>query len=199
MTTIESAPVFLAAEGPSGAGIVVSAGGIPLLVSGEADAATNAETQALLRSADQPQHPRRADRRRVLLPHRRAQIGRYQPPVRSERQEGRDVAQHVGALLPVEDGAHGRTRGGRRHGGGGAACPTCRRRSSAATWTRSRSGSRRRTTPNRRSAPTPSSFRIGRCTGSSSTSTRRPRFSPIPRGAARSWPPSPGSSPRRSR
>jgi sulfonate transport system substrate-binding protein len=54
MTTIESAPVFLAAEGPGGAGIVVSAGGIPLLVSGEADTATNAETQALLRSATSP-------------------------------------------------------------------------------------------------------------------------------------------------
>lgn len=54
MTTIESSPVFLAAEGPSGAGIAVRSGGIPLLVSGEADAATNAETQALLRSASSP-------------------------------------------------------------------------------------------------------------------------------------------------
>ncbi len=54
MTTIESAPVFLAAEGPAGAGIVVSGGGIPLLVSGEADTATNAETQALIRSATSP-------------------------------------------------------------------------------------------------------------------------------------------------
>jgi NitT/TauT family transport system substrate-binding protein len=54
MTTIESAPVFLAAEGPSGTGIAVSGGGIPLLITGEADAATNAETQALLRSATSP-------------------------------------------------------------------------------------------------------------------------------------------------
>jgi sulfonate transport system substrate-binding protein len=54
MTTIESAPVFLAAEGASGAGIVLSAGGIPQLVAGDADAATNAETQALLRSATNP-------------------------------------------------------------------------------------------------------------------------------------------------
>jgi NitT/TauT family transport system substrate-binding protein len=53
MTTIESAPVFLAAEG-AGSGIAVSGGGIPLLVSREADAATNAETQALLRSATSP-------------------------------------------------------------------------------------------------------------------------------------------------
>jgi sulfonate transport system substrate-binding protein len=50
MTTIESSPVFLAA-GPAGSGMVLSAGGIPQLVAGEADAATNAETQALLRSA----------------------------------------------------------------------------------------------------------------------------------------------------
>jgi NitT/TauT family transport system substrate-binding protein len=53
MTTIESAPVFLAAAGP-GSGIDVRSGGIPLLVSREADAATNAETQALLRSATSP-------------------------------------------------------------------------------------------------------------------------------------------------
>jgi NitT/TauT family transport system substrate-binding protein len=54
MTTIESAPVFLAAEGRSGAGMALNAGGIPQLVSGEAEAATNAETQALLRSAANP-------------------------------------------------------------------------------------------------------------------------------------------------
>jgi sulfonate transport system substrate-binding protein len=54
MTTIESTPVFLAAEGQSGAGMVLNPGGIPLLVSGEAEAATNAETQALLRSAANP-------------------------------------------------------------------------------------------------------------------------------------------------
>ena len=54
MTTIESAPVFLAAEGAAGAGIVLSAGGIPQLVNGDADAATNAETQALLRSTANP-------------------------------------------------------------------------------------------------------------------------------------------------
>jgi NitT/TauT family transport system substrate-binding protein len=54
MTTIESAPVFLAAEGSSGAEISISAGGIPQLVSGDADAATNAETQALFRSVASP-------------------------------------------------------------------------------------------------------------------------------------------------
>ena len=55
MTTIESGPVFLAAEGPAGAGLVIKSGGIPLLMSGDADAATNAETQALLRSATNPE------------------------------------------------------------------------------------------------------------------------------------------------
>ncbi len=54
MTTIESAPVFLAAEGAGGAGIVLRAGGIPVLVAGDADAATHAETQALLRSTANP-------------------------------------------------------------------------------------------------------------------------------------------------
>jgi ABC-type amino acid transport substrate-binding protein len=54
MTTIESAPVFLAAAGPSSGGMILNPGGIPQLVSGEAEAATNAETQALLRSAASP-------------------------------------------------------------------------------------------------------------------------------------------------
>jgi ABC-type nitrate/sulfonate/bicarbonate transport system substrate-binding protein len=53
MTTIESAPVFAAAEELGGAVRVVS-GGIPLLTSGEADVATNAETQALIRSVADP-------------------------------------------------------------------------------------------------------------------------------------------------
>jgi NitT/TauT family transport system substrate-binding protein len=54
MTTIESAPVFLAAAGPGGAAMALNTGGIPQLVSGEAEAATNAETQALLRSNANP-------------------------------------------------------------------------------------------------------------------------------------------------
>src|SRR5213593_2512504 len=52
MTTIESAPVFVAAE--QSAAIRVSSGGIPQLIDRTADAATNAETQALLRSAAAP-------------------------------------------------------------------------------------------------------------------------------------------------
>jgi NitT/TauT family transport system substrate-binding protein len=51
MTTVESLPVFLAAQGRP---VVVSAGGIPQLIDGTADAATNSETQALLRSVDAP-------------------------------------------------------------------------------------------------------------------------------------------------
>jgi len=54
MTTIESAPVFVAAEGPSGAVIRLSSGGIAQLVSNSADAATNASTQAVLRSVANP-------------------------------------------------------------------------------------------------------------------------------------------------
>ena len=54
MTTVESIPVFLAAEARSGTRIVVTSGGIPQLVDGSADAATNSETQALLRSVASP-------------------------------------------------------------------------------------------------------------------------------------------------
>lgn len=53
MTTVESAPVFMAAEAGAG-GIVLTSGGIAQLVDGSADAATNSETQALLRSVAAP-------------------------------------------------------------------------------------------------------------------------------------------------
>ena len=54
MTTIESAPVFLAADSAPDVSIQLRAGGIPMLVDGTADAATNSETQALLRSVAAP-------------------------------------------------------------------------------------------------------------------------------------------------
>jgi NitT/TauT family transport system substrate-binding protein len=54
MTTVESAPVFLAAQGAAAEMTLVS-GGIPLLVDRTAEAATNAETQALLRSVANPE------------------------------------------------------------------------------------------------------------------------------------------------
>src|SRR5262245_20361784 len=54
MTTIELAPVLLAANGLYRGPITVVNGGIPALVAGEVDAATNAETQALRVSADDP-------------------------------------------------------------------------------------------------------------------------------------------------
>jgi sulfonate transport system substrate-binding protein len=53
-TTIESAPLFVAAEGPAGASLRVSSGGIPQLVNLEADVATNSSTQAVLRSIANP-------------------------------------------------------------------------------------------------------------------------------------------------
>jgi sulfonate transport system substrate-binding protein len=55
MTTVESAPVFLAAQGASGRQMALIGGGIPLLVDRTADAATNSETQILLRSVDHPE------------------------------------------------------------------------------------------------------------------------------------------------
>jgi NitT/TauT family transport system substrate-binding protein len=55
MTTVESAPVFLAAQSAAGREMALTGGGIPLLVDRSADAATNSETQILLRSVDNPE------------------------------------------------------------------------------------------------------------------------------------------------
>jgi ABC-type nitrate/sulfonate/bicarbonate transport system substrate-binding protein len=54
MTTVESAPVFLAAQRVGAAAMTLTGGGIPLLVDRTADAATNSETQILLRSVERP-------------------------------------------------------------------------------------------------------------------------------------------------
>lgn len=54
MTTIELAPVLLAANGIYPGHVTVVNGGIPNLVRGEVDAATNAETQLLRQSVDDP-------------------------------------------------------------------------------------------------------------------------------------------------
>jgi sulfonate transport system substrate-binding protein len=54
MTTVESAPVFLAAQRVGEAAMPLTAGGIPLLLDRTADAATNSETQILLRSVERP-------------------------------------------------------------------------------------------------------------------------------------------------
>ncbi|MEP7309823.1 MAG: ABC transporter substrate-binding protein [Acidobacteriota bacterium] len=54
MTTIETAPIFLADEGPAGAGFNVISGGIRNVVNGSAHAGTNAETQMLLVTAANP-------------------------------------------------------------------------------------------------------------------------------------------------
>ena len=52
--TVESAPVFLAAQGAADREMTLTGGGIPLLVNRTADAATNSETQILLRSVESP-------------------------------------------------------------------------------------------------------------------------------------------------
>jgi len=54
MTTIELAPVLIAANGLYRGQVTVINGGIPELMRGEVDAATNAETQLLRRSIDDP-------------------------------------------------------------------------------------------------------------------------------------------------
>jgi ABC-type nitrate/sulfonate/bicarbonate transport system substrate-binding protein len=50
LTTIETLPIYLAAD----EGIELTGGALPLLTAGKADAVTNAETQALLRSTANP-------------------------------------------------------------------------------------------------------------------------------------------------
>lgn len=54
LTTIETLPIYLAADGPAGGTIELSGGAIPALTAGKVDAATNAETQAILRSIADP-------------------------------------------------------------------------------------------------------------------------------------------------
>jgi sulfonate transport system substrate-binding protein len=54
MTTLELAPVLVAANGLYRGQVTVINGGIPELMRGEVDAATNAETQLLRRSVDDP-------------------------------------------------------------------------------------------------------------------------------------------------
>lgn len=54
MTTIELAPVLVAANGGYRGTVTVINGGIPNLMRGEVDAATNAETQLLRQSIDDP-------------------------------------------------------------------------------------------------------------------------------------------------
>ena len=139
MTTIESAPVFLAAEGPAGAGIVVSGGGIPLLVSGEADTATNAETQALIRSATSPNI-------RVVLTvaecyyrivaRRSSGIARLSD-LKGKKSGRRSTRPPTTSCRRWRAQPESRRPTSRRWR---CRLPTCRLRSRAATWTRSRLG-----------------------------------------------------------
>jgi NitT/TauT family transport system substrate-binding protein len=55
VTTIETVPIYLAAEGPLRDAITLTGGAIPLLTEGKVDTVTNAETQALLRSSANPE------------------------------------------------------------------------------------------------------------------------------------------------
>jgi len=54
LTTIETLPVWLAAEDPAGAPVAISGGGIPALMAGAVDLATHAETQAVRYSPQDP-------------------------------------------------------------------------------------------------------------------------------------------------
>src|SRR5258708_6172785 len=54
VTTIETLPIYLAAEGPLAGALELTGGALPLLTEGKVDTVTNAETQALLRSTANP-------------------------------------------------------------------------------------------------------------------------------------------------
>jgi len=54
VTTIETVPIYLAAEGPLAGALELTGGALPLLTEGKVDTVTNAETQALLRSTANP-------------------------------------------------------------------------------------------------------------------------------------------------
>src|SRR3954451_2292886 len=54
LTTIETLPIYLAAEGPLAGALELTGGAIPALTEGKVDTVTNAETQALLRSTANP-------------------------------------------------------------------------------------------------------------------------------------------------
>jgi hypothetical protein len=102
VTTIETVPIYLAAEGPLRDAITLTGGAIPLLTEGKVDTVTNAETQALLRSTANPDI-------RVILTvaeysyHRRAPFVRHCDRIRSARQEDRHAVEQFGSLLHRED------------------------------------------------------------------------------------------------
>jgi sulfonate transport system substrate-binding protein len=55
LTTIETLPIYLVEREPVGGAIELSGGAIPSLTAGNVDVATNAETQAILRSTANPE------------------------------------------------------------------------------------------------------------------------------------------------
>jgi len=55
LTTIETLPIYLVERERTGEGIELSGGAIPSLTAGKVDVATNAETQAILRSTANPE------------------------------------------------------------------------------------------------------------------------------------------------
>jgi sulfonate transport system substrate-binding protein len=54
LTTIETLPIYIAADSLAGDAIELSGGAIPALTAGKVDVVTNAETQAILRSVNDP-------------------------------------------------------------------------------------------------------------------------------------------------
>ena len=114
-STIELAPVLLAAHELGAQRVVVKNGGIPSLFEADAaDLATNAETQALRRVGRPPRPAHRAHGRRGLLPRRRAAIRGRADARRPARQADRDRAEHVVRVLLVQDPRDGGSEARRR-------------------------------------------------------------------------------------
>jgi len=55
LTTIETLPIYVAAEGPLAGALELQGGALPLLTAGKFDVVTNAETQAVLRATANPE------------------------------------------------------------------------------------------------------------------------------------------------
>jgi NitT/TauT family transport system substrate-binding protein len=142
-STIELAPVLLAAEELGAQRVAVKNGGIPALFDADAaDLATNAETQALRQSVDHP------DLRIIftvaegfyrVVARRSAGVRSARGPA---RQTDRDRAEHLVGVLLITDARDGRSRACRRNDRAAVSAFADARRARGARNARSRSGAR---------------------------------------------------------
>ncbi len=126
LSLLEMAPVLLAADQIYPGKTLLEHGSVmalwgkasdlaSLTSAGQADLATNSETQALRGSFAQPGPALHLHRRRVPLSHRGSPLGGHHSARRPARQTGRDAARVVGRVFPGRDAAHRGPHGGGRH------------------------------------------------------------------------------------